>query len=280
MSYDSFVEFCSYNQLLEQLLENGGECSPRGNKIKEILGQTIVGPMRLNVLDHPVRDLNYRFMVAEWCWIMAGRRDLATLVRFNKKYADYSDDGETLAGAYGPRIRSQLDWVLAKLREDRDTRQAVINLWTPSPSASKDIPCTLNMQFFVRGKFLNMITNMRSSDAWLGLPYDWFSFTMLGNCIAGELGVMPGYLHLNLGSIHLYEEHWELAEQLIEDEDQLDIIQSPELPYLPEPTLFNELLQELPGSLIRDKKWRTYQDVLRSPSKARAKEVLRAAVNT
>lgn len=280
MSYDPVVDYSMYNLLLEMLLEQGTVCKPRGKKIMELLGITVIGPLRENILVHPVRDINYRFMVAEWCWIMAGRNDLETLLKFNKNYASYSDDGKTLNGAYGPRIRSQLNYVLTKLREDRDSRQAIINLWTNNPAPSKDIPCTLNMQFFIREHHLNMIVNMRSSDAWLGLPYDWFTFTQLGNCIAGELGVNCGFLQLNLGSSHIYEEHWELGREIAEGDDVLlEVLKSPELPYLPEPTVFDWMLEKTLFSSTHDQIWRKYQQALNSPNKAEAKEMLRALVH-
>lgn len=277
MSYDPIVNF-DYPLILETILECGDVSRPRGMEVTELLGFVIHGPLVDNVLVHPVRDLNYRFMVAEWCWIMAGREDLATLLRFNKNYGKFSDDGLKLAGAYGPRIRPQLDWVLRKLREDHDSRQAVVNLWTPCPAASKDIPCTLSMQFLIRNHELQMIVNMRSSDAWLGLPYDWFTFTMLGNCMAGELGVRPGHLQLHLGSSHLYEEHYELAQKVVEQDSEYELLSSPCLPYLPPHELFSEILREHPGSSLHSKVWHTYQRALRF-DKAHALEVLRAAVN-
>jgi thymidylate synthase len=60
--------------------------------------------------------------------------------------------------------------------------------------------------------------NMRSSDAWLGVPYDWFNFSMLSAGVAlllREKGVNVnlGSLHFYAASQHLYESNWAGAEE-------------------------------------------------------------------
>jgi thymidylate synthase len=122
------------------------ESAPRGKHIRELLGVTIALPdLRHNILVHPDRDLNYRFMIAEWFWIMAGRRDVASIVKYNKNYSQFSDDGILLSGAYGPRLAMQWSWLLNKFKEDPDTRQGILSIWTPAPGPSKDIPCTISL---------------------------------------------------------------------------------------------------------------------------------------
>jgi thymidylate synthase len=183
--------------------------SPRGKSTKELLGvQLHLNDLQNNILVCDKRNLNYRFMVAEWLWIAQGRDDVQGVAYYNKKIAEFSDDGVKFAGAYGPRLAPQWRWLIEKFEKDQDTRQAVASIWTPNPASSKDIPCTLNLQFLYRDARLNCIVTMRSSDVWLGLPYDIFNFSMLTNSLAGELKVQPGWLQLNLGSSHWYQEHW------------------------------------------------------------------------
>jgi len=166
-----------------------------------------------NILVHPIRKLNYRFMVAEFLWYIRGKNTLEPLTRFNPNMKKFSDDGVTLAGAYGPRLMPQWSYVMSKLLEDIDTRQAVASIWTPSPKPSRDIPCTLSLQFLRREDKLNLIVTMRSSDIWLGLSYDMFSFSQIQNVMAGALGINRGWIQFNLGSSHLYEEHESIARE-------------------------------------------------------------------
>lgn len=195
---------------LADTLAFGSEVAPRGQPTKELIHRTIKVDMARPVVTVPQRKLNYRFAAAEALWILMGENELAPLVKFNAKMAEFSDDGVTLAGAYGPKIISQMPYILDKLQEDRDTRQATLTIWERNPGPSKDIPCTVAMSFMIRNNRLLQSVYMRSSDVWLGLPYDVFSFSMLGLAIVGELNrrgcppLSPGSLSLTAASSHLY----------------------------------------------------------------------------
>ena len=204
--------------LLRTLLIEGQIIAPRGMRTLEVLHHvSLTVDLNHPVVTHPLRKLNYRFMAAEALWIQAGRNDLETLTRVNPKMANYSDDGVTLAGAYGPRIRPQVSYVVQALVRDRDTRQAALTIWTPSPEPSKDLPCTVAMTFSIREHRLYQHVFMRSSDAWLGVPYDVFSFSLLGievACLYNLVTKEPiglGHLTVTMTSSHLYEEHWSPA---------------------------------------------------------------------
>lgn len=199
------------------VLIRGSEVSPRGKKVRELEHHTVMVDMRYPVvLARP--EMNRRFMAAEALWMLQGRDDVEMLAQHVPRMNDFSDDGRSLAGAYGPRIAEQLNYVVNKLREDRDTRQAALTIWRPNPMPSRDIPCTLAMTFQIRDNQLNAHVFMRSSDVWLGLPYDVFSFTMVAEWvrmhynfvhgIAGNGLVAPGMLYVTAASSHLYEEHW------------------------------------------------------------------------
>src|SRR4029077_7523726 len=127
--------------------------------------------------------LNRRFMAAEALWIIDGRNDVEFLAQHVPKMREFSDDGQTLSGAYGPRIKGQLHYVLDTLRRDRDTRQGALTIWLPSPASSRDLPCTMSMTFQIRDDRLDAHVFMRSSEIWMGLPYDIFSFTMVAEWV-------------------------------------------------------------------------------------------------
>ncbi len=60
-----------------------------------------------------------------------------------------------------------------------------------------------------------MLTNMRSNDAFIGLPHDIFSFTMLQEILARTLGVELGNYSHAVGSLHLYTKHRKGARQYL-----------------------------------------------------------------
>jgi thymidylate synthase len=260
-------------ELLTAIYYNGVPVSPRGFETLELIGvQVRVDDMTKNILVHPSRALSYKFLVSEWLWIAAGRDDVATISNYNKNIAQFSDNGIVFAGAYGPRIASQMSWAIEQLQKP-GSRQAVIQIWTPKPAPSKDIPCTLTWQLLARDGTLHAIVNMRSSDVWLGLPYDFFNFSQMTNSLAGELALAPGSLVFNLGSSHLYERDRTLAVQTLTRSDALSVIRSPLLPgRMPA----NEILNH-DDSLIMP--WSAYRNILLAKNNSAALEQLEALGN-
>lgn len=222
-----------WTQLLGMLFyhENVALTSPRGEPTRELLNVTLcLRDARRCAINLPIRKLNYHFMVAEWVWIALGYEDLQSISHYNPAISRFSDDGKTFFGAYGPRWTSQLEYVVRKLREDRDTRQAVCTIWRPNPPGTRDVPCTIAMQYLIRKDRLHAIVTMRSSDAWLGVPYDVFNFSMLANIVAGEVGIPLGEVRIQLGSSHMYERNADAAMAILVHDQ---VYESPAMPQLP-----------------------------------------------
>jgi thymidylate synthase len=257
--------------LLSRLYRDGKVVSPRQQKVRELVGVHFVLEQSCNnILVHPDRNLNHRFMVAEWLWMWFGRDDVATIARYNKQLAQFSDNGVNFNGAYGVPIKAQWQGLLDLLQRDPDSRQAVLQIYRVPHGPTKDVPCTINLQFMVRRGHLEVIANMRSSDIWLGLPYDVFNFTMLGQCMAATLGVRPGPLTMHLGSSHLYERDAENARRVLTAYGELESIKSPVLSSVPpawlEQVLCNQVVNDLQD--IQTEPWRTYALILGAPREA------------
>jgi thymidylate synthase len=213
----------TWQGLLDRVMSQGEIVNPRGNKTKELLGVKSVINMATPVVAIKERKLGYKFLAAEAAWILSGDNRVSTISPFSKAISKFSDDGILFFGAYGPRVRDQLAHVLKSLVEDQDSRQAVITIWRPNPRASKDIPCTISCQFMIRNGRLDCFMNMRSSDVWLGVPYDWFNFSMLSAGVAlllREKGikVQLGQLHFYAASQHVYENNWHMVDACLQGE--------------------------------------------------------------
>lgn len=200
--------------------------SPRGMQISEILAAQYEVDMPA-FLDLDERKVNVPFMLAEAAWILSGRNDLAYIKQFLPGYARFSDEGTFMNGAYGPKVVDQLPYVVTALMNDRDSRQAVINIWREKPGPSKDIPCTTGMQFFIRSGKLNAVVTMRSQDIVLGFTYDIFTFSMVANAVrllyneqnaSDELE--NGTLVVTVGSLHLYDDYYDRAERWASSRDR------------------------------------------------------------
>lgn len=207
----------TYIQAIRDCVSCGDEVAPRGHKSYEVLQHTMSFDMTQPVITIPERELDYQFMVAEAHWILSGDDKLNDFIR--KNLLKYSDDGVTMYGAYGVPFIHQVNHVIGSIVKDCYTRQAVITLWHRNPINSKDIPCTVAMQFMYRMGKLHCNAFMRSQDVWLGLPYDLFSFSMMSAWIVirlSEVGVpcTLGTLNITAGSRHLYDKHLEQSQDL------------------------------------------------------------------
>jgi thymidylate synthase len=197
------------------VMGQGELVAPRNQLTREIQQQTHILWMRKPVVRVPIRALNHRFMAAEAYWILSGDDSVAGIVAYNSKIAEFSDDGQYFFGAYGPKVVDQLPYMIEKLKSDRDTRQAGLTIWREKPPATRDVPCTVAVFASIRSELLHLHVFMRSSDLWLGLPYDVFNFSMLGHLICATLTeadgpkVTPGKLYLTAASSHLYERDWD-----------------------------------------------------------------------
>lgn len=217
---------------LNDILTNGDLVSPRGKRTKEIPQRTMVVDMRRPVLRVPDRSLSYRFMAAEAFWILSGDDRVETIAPYNSRIKDFSDDGERFFGAYGPKIQAQLPYIIKKLNADEDSRQAGLTIWRECPPQTKDVPCTVAIFFAIRNNKVNAHVFMRSSDVWLGVPYDVFNFSMLAHLVCGLLNehrpladaVSPGKLFLTAASSHLYEVNWDDAKLCLGSE----VLEQPE----------------------------------------------------
>lgn len=219
-------------------------CSPRGSKVNEILACTfeLTDPTQ-RVVWNPARETNHGFAAGEFLWYWQGKRDLKTMLFYNKRMKDFSNDGETLNSAYGYRLRKEIffpheswggwgetQWETCKqtLIADPDSRRAVMLINRPEDErsanvqGSKDVPCTLSLQFFIRDNRLNLHAVMRSNDVMWGLTYDAFSFTMFQECMLLDLQKEPKFKDIELGSyyhtagsMHIYERHFEQAKRIL-----------------------------------------------------------------
>jgi thymidylate synthase len=153
----------------------------------------------------------------EACQLLAGVTVPDLVISVGPQFANYAEDNGLFHGAYGPRTAGQYDILIERLQQDPDTRQAVVTIWNPQldlQAQKRDYPCTILHQFRIRDNKLNMSVYMRSNDVWLGAAYDFFQFTRVQIAMASVLGIEPGKYTHHVGSLHIYEQHYESADKL------------------------------------------------------------------
>ncbi len=216
-----------WTKIVQELLEHGDETESRVGKTRELLGYgATLSHVQQTFLLNKRRRLSPAYACAEFLWYLTATRSIEMIKAYAPQYGKFAEDG-VAHGAYGYRIdnnarENQLGLLIDHLRENPDSRQAVITFWNASDlwhsvrAKRKDLPCTLSLQFLVRDDKLHLVTTMRSNDAWLGLPYDVFAFTCFQWLVASVLGVEPGTYTHQAGSVHLYEKNWKAAEEALE----------------------------------------------------------------
>jgi len=219
-----------YIDIIKDIWYNGIEVSPRGKKVKEILGYKVVCDPKDNIITLPGLKTNTNYASKELEWYESGTNKIDFDPLINKIWLKFSDDGKTVNSAYGYYIfnkdyatsqglkDSQWNLVKEKLKSDNDSRQAIININNThhkSNYETKDFPCTIYCQVFIRNNKLYWITNMRSNDIYYGFRNDLYTFTELQKRLAKELGIECGeYIHI-AGSMHLYESEFEKVKEYL-----------------------------------------------------------------
>lgn len=250
--YENFTE--AYVDIIRDVYYSPDfSSSPRGMKIKEILGYQfkIVNP-RNRIPYVPGRDFSIHYMIAELLWYLSGNNSTSWISNYSSFWSKISDDGKTANSAYGARIFkphsriaanidrewTQWNYVIDELRSDPDSRRAVIHIRSPQDSllASLDVPCTLSLQFFLRNDKVHMVTSMRSSDVILGLAYDVPAFTIFQELLALQLTQelnrpigLGTYTHLS-ASLHVYERHFKMVEKILDEDKKQDYQNILEMP--------------------------------------------------
>lgn len=205
------------------------------------------------VLVDPARDANPFFHLLESIWMLAGRRDVASLEPFNAGLKRYSDDGENYHGAYGWRWREHFEkdhtgdyqttppidqvlQVIELLRANPNDRRVVIGMWDPTLDLGRDgldFPCNTHIYFRARTSgsigregllvsdvpLLDMTVCCRSNDAvWGAYGANAVHFSVLLEFVAAACGFGVGRMIQLSNNFHVYT-------------DVLDKVGKPDWPY-------------------------------------------------
>lgn len=116
---------------------------------------------------------------------------------------------------------SQYSRVLEELQKNPESRRAVMIYTRPSMwldynrNGRSDFMCTNTVQYLLRDGLLNAIVQMRSNDAIFGYRNDraWQAHVL--EKLSDELGVEPGNIHWQVGSLHVYARHYYLVDHFI-----------------------------------------------------------------
>lgn len=196
-----------YNKLLS-------DAEPVSSRDGDVVGEvinatTIIIDPRKCIMKNKVRNMSIKYAIGEMLWYISANNKLSEIKKYSSAWDRMSDDGLTVNSNYGYCIKkkfgfNQWDFIKNLLTDNPQSRQAIIHIKTADDKKSKDVNCTVCLQFFIRKNKLYLTTYMRSNDLWMGFPYDVFQFAAMQVLMSMELGLELGtYTHI-AGSLHLY----------------------------------------------------------------------------
>jgi len=141
----------------------------------------------------------------------------------------FADKAGEVSNAYGYRWRSffgrdQVGRAVEQLQSNPSDRQCYISAWDPARDGlgnkAKNYPCPLGFTLHIIGGKLHSTVTMRSSDVFVGLPYDVMGHAMLMSILAEWIHphLELGTLSFTLAHAHMYDCHWDMAKQCLQAE--------------------------------------------------------------
>jgi thymidylate synthase len=125
--------------------------------------------------------------------------------KFGKDYAVAADADTYCEDAKGI---DQIKYVLEELSKDTNSRRAVLSAWNPSDLKKMALPpCHILYIFNRSSKGLSCHLTLRSSDLFLGLPFNLASTALLTQIFAHVLHIPANEISLSICDAHIYEEH-------------------------------------------------------------------------
>ena len=177
------------------------------------VGFTLKNPSQKNInVLNPDRKFNLEYAEAEWQWYLSGDPSIDKLGEINGSippiWETMADSDRKVRSNYGWQWERnhQLDKVVAMLKTNPETRQAVISIYDGKEIStySKDTPCTYAVQFTVLDNKLHMAVLMRSNDLWFGFCNDQYCFASLQELVAERLSMELGAYYHFAHNLHLY----------------------------------------------------------------------------
>jgi thymidylate synthase len=204
---------------------NGLEIFPRDLRCREVTDYMFQLDMSDDfITNFKARKMNLTYAMEEFKWYLGADKFDTSIEQYATMWQKIRQPDGSYFSNYGQYIfPDQFMFVIDELSRDPDSRRASIVLLKPEHlfRNNKDIVCTYAINFRIRRMKLDMTVLMRSNDVIFGTTNDVFCFSMLYRMIfaimAERSTLRPGtYSHFT-NSLHVYERHFDMIEQILKD---------------------------------------------------------------
>ncbi len=186
------------------------------------------------------KKLHFKSIANELIWFLKGDTNIKWLKENGVSiWNEWATEAGDLGPLYGHQWTAwptkegdtinQIDYVVKCLKENPNSRRILFHGWnveylpdeTMSPQENVKQgrmalpPCHLLYQFYVADNKLSAQLYIRSSDSFLGLPYNTASLALLVHMLAQQCDLGLGEIIITTGDSHIYNNHIEqVKEQL------------------------------------------------------------------
>lgn len=238
-----------YQDLLEDILRNGKHRPDRtGTGTISVFGRQ----MRFNLQEGfpllTTKKIHTKSIIHELLWFLKGSVDTKYL-KDNEVtiWDEWADERGYLGPIYGYQWRSwegdsgaiyyyyidQIEEVITSIKEDPNSRRHLVSAWNVAELDQMALPpCHYAFQFYVDDGKLSCMFQMRSTDVFLGLPFNIASYALLTHMIAQQCDLEVGELIWSGADVHIYTNHLDQVREQLRREPkalpQLEILRKPE----------------------------------------------------
>ncbi|WP_262136545.1 thymidylate synthase [Pseudomonas sp. Marseille-Q5117] len=247
----------SYLELLTDVLENGAVKGDRtGTGTISVFGRQFRHDLSKGFPLLTTKKLHFKSIVNELIWFLGGDTNVKWLNENGVKiWNEWATEEGDLGPVYGKQWTAwptkdggtinQIDYVVNALKTNPNSRRILFHGWnveylpdekvSPQENARQGKmalpPCHLLYQFYVVENKLSAHLFIRSSDTFLGLPYNTASLACLTHMLAQQCDLDVGEIVISLSDVHIYSNHMEQVKTQIAREPR----QLPELKLLRKP---------------------------------------------
>ena len=182
------------------------------------------------------KKMSIKSILGELLWFISGSTNALEL---EEKYGctiwrEWSDEYGKLGKVYGHQWRNfgeynegyeyskgfdQLKWLINEIKTNPTSRRLYVTSANPNDRYDQALDCCHNyFQVVIKTGKLNLYFQMRSTDVFLGLPYNIASYALLAHMLALETGYEVGELVYSGVDVHLYSNHIEQAKEQLKRE--------------------------------------------------------------
>ena len=213
-----------YLDLLSHIIENGVEKDDRtGVGTLSTFGYQARFDLSKGFPLITTKKIHLKSVIYELLWFINGDSNIEFLNKNGVSIWDeWADDSGNLGRIYGVQWRSwkkngnkhvdQLKNLMESLKNNPNSRRHIISAWNVGEIEEMALPpCHCLFQFYLANNKLSCQLYQRSADAFLGVPFNIASYSLLVHMIAHVLNYEVGDFVYTVGDLHLYKNHVDQA---------------------------------------------------------------------